>query len=97
MFANGGTSDTFTVTADGEFSITKPEADTWYVLVPNYSTKSFYVIVTQNSTSTKRNSKISIVLNGLPDGENSKIIVILTQYPSGYLINLDDFNNETEW
>ena len=80
MFISGGTSDTYTITADGEYTVAKPDEDEWYVLQHDVESRTFYVIVSENTTKEDRRSQIVVSLANLPEGEEHNIVVSVVQY-----------------
>ena len=76
----GGTSDTYTITADGGYSITKPDADDWYTLQQDSANSTFYIVASENTTGQKRNSQLTVSLTGLPNGEEKSLAIEVVQY-----------------
>ena len=78
--AAGGTSDTYTITADGGYSITKPEADDWYTLQQDSASCTFSIVATESTTGENRTSQITVSLTGLPSGETKDLVIEVLQY-----------------
>lgn len=97
MFAAGGTSATYTVTADGKYSISKPDSDNWYELMHDADAQTFYIVVSKNTIGEERNSQITISLDELPAGEEKNIVVDVLQHKSDYNINVGDFDEDRDW
>lgn len=80
LSAEGGSSGVYEIKADGGYSISKGEDDSWYTLTRENN--SFYVTVAANNTTYSRQGKITVALTGLPDGELVQKEVIVTQSAS---------------
>ena len=76
----GGTSDTYTITADGGYSITKPDADDWYTLQQDSASCTFSIVATESTTGEERTSQIIASLTGLPSGETKDLVIEVLQY-----------------
>ena len=76
----GGTSDTYTITADGGYSITKPDADDWYTLQQDSASCTFSIVATENTTNNVRTSRLTVSLAGLPSGETKDLVIEVLQY-----------------
>lgn len=97
MHAKGGTSAVYHVIADGEYTITKDAADTWYTLVPNYSNNTFYIVCSENKTPGDRKGHIRLSLSGLPAGESYEIDIPVTQYRLGVQLDFKDYDDDIKW
>ncbi len=97
MFAKGGTSDIVIINSDGEYSIEKDVNDYWYTLVPNPENNSFYIVVTENTSSTDRAGNIQVRLKNLPQGESLSSQIEVLQYSSDIIIELDPYDEDKEW
>lgn len=73
MPKKGGTSETYKITADGRYSISKKDGESaenqWFTIVADDQTDTFYVECESNDTGSARTGKILIKLVGLPEGE----------------------------
>lgn len=69
---NGGTSKTYGVRADGEYTISKDPNDSWYNITHSKANNTFFVTTTSTSSSTREGS-IKVALAGLPYGESKEI------------------------
>ena len=76
----GGTSGTYTITADGGYSITKPDADDWYTLQQDSANSTFYIVASENTTGENRTSQITVSLTGLPSGETKDLVIEVLQH-----------------
>lgn len=76
---NGGTSKTYEVRADGEYTITQGINDTWYTITHSKENNTFYVMANANKTNTVRGGTITIALDGLPSGESKEIKIKILQ------------------
>ena len=76
----GGTSDTYTITADGGYAITKPEADDWYTLQQDSASCTFSIVATENTTNNVRTSRLTVSLAGLPSGETKDLVIEVLQH-----------------
>ena len=100
LFREGGNSGVYTIQADGNYSVLKNDADTWYVLNHNATTHTFSIIASENNTKDKREGVVTIALQNLPNGETRAIeIPILQHY---YKINtidisFDGFGDDKNW
>ena len=99
MFKSGGTSATYTITADGKYSISKPDADNWYVLQHDEKAQSFTLYLSENRTDDTRESQLTISLLELPEGEVKQVIIPVTQYTGGVNIgvDVDGWDDDQEW
>ena len=98
MSAYAGTSGTFVITADGEYSIEKGAGENWYLLQHNPDNKTFSVRVTQNNGSEERVGTITLSLLGLPAGESKTVEVRLVQYPKNEnVIKITGFGSDKSW
>lgn len=97
MHAKGGTSAVYHVIADGEYTMTKDAADTWYTLVPNYSNNTFYIVCSENKTPGDRKGHIRLSLSGLPAGESYEIDIPVTQYRLGVQLDFKDYDDDIKW
>ena len=76
----GGTSGTYTITADSTYTITKPEADDWYTLQQDSVNSTFYIVASENTAGQQRNSQLTVSLTGLPSGEEKSLAIEVVQY-----------------
>ena len=99
MFKEGGTSATYTITADGSYSISKPDSDHWYVLQHDAKSCTFYVVVSKNTTNDQRTSQLTISLDGLPDGEEKSLVIGIVQYAgdTNLDVEVDGWGDEQDW
>ena len=99
MFKSGGTSATYTVTADGKYSISKPDADNWYVLQHDEKARSFTLYLSENRTDDTRESLLTISLVELPEGETKQVLIPVTQYTGGANIDVDvnGWGDDRDW
>lgn len=98
LIAAGGNSQPFTVTCDGDYTITKGANDNWYSVVNDPATKTFYLVATENQTDDTRTSVLEVSLSGLPDGETKTLTIEVEQLNYGAIvITIDDNNNTIVW
>ena len=99
MFKSGGISATYTITADGKYSISKPDADNWYVLQHDEEAQSFTLYLSENRTDDTRESQLTISLVELPEGEVKQVIIPVTQYTGGVNIGVDvnGWGDDYDW
>ena len=99
MFKSGGTSATYTITADGKYSISKPDADNWYVLQHDEEARSFTLYLSENSTDDTRESQLTISLLELPEGEVKQVVIPVTQYAVvvDIGVDVDGWDDDLEW
>ena len=98
VFAKGGTTETYIIEADGKDSLNKDDADTWYSIIHNKETNTFYLVVSENSTGSKRNGLVTVALIDLPNGEHKQISIPIMQATSGEIdIIIDDFKDPEKW
>ena len=99
MFKSGGTSATYTITADGKYSISKPDADNWYVLQHDEKAQSFTLYLSENRTDDTRESLLTISLLELPEGEVKQVVISVTQYADGVNIgvDIDGWEDDYDW
>ena len=76
----GGTSETYTITADSTYTITKPDADDWYTLQQDSASCTFSITALENTTGEDRRSQITASLTGLPSGETKDLVIEVVQY-----------------
>ena len=76
----GGTSGTYTITADGGYAITKPDADDWYTLLQDSASCTFSIVATESANGEERTSQIIASLTGLPSGETKDLVIEVLQY-----------------
>lgn len=86
VYNNGGYSETYSITADGGYTIEKAEGDDWYLLQHNDTARTFSIVVTPNVSEETKRSKITISLTDLPEGETKTVEIEVIQY-SKRLIN----------
>ena len=94
MYPKGGTSNTYVISADGEYSIEKSNEDFWYSMICDKTANTFYIIVAPNNSGMDRTGKIILTLSGLPSGEDKNIIVPVKQLGSDYNININDYDED---
>lgn len=92
----GGTSPTFTITADGKYSVEKSD-DSWFILDWNEQAKIFSVYVTTNNSDATRTGAVILHLLNLPDGQTKELSIPVRQIGSGAIIDIEDFNDPTKW
>ena len=97
FFCQGGTSNLYTIQADGEYSIQKDSADTWYVIKHNTSTNVFSIVVSENTANQNREGKITLWLNNLPDGEKCEVEIPVLQFSKGLNIGISGFKDDENW
>ena len=99
MFKSGGTSATYTITADGKYSISKPKADNWYVLQHDEKAQSFTLYLSENRTDDTRESQLTISLLELLEGETKQVVIPVTQYTGGvnFGVDIDGWEDDQEW
>lgn len=78
-FAKGGTTDIYTITAEGNYRISKSADSTWFSLIHDEENRKFYLAVTENLTDVERKGQIEISLLDLPESEEKKLIIEVTQ------------------
>lgn len=78
-FAKGGTTDRYTITADGDYKISKSADSTWFSLIHDEENSKFYLAVTENKTDSERKGQIEISLSNLPESEEKKLIIDVYQ------------------
>lgn len=92
---NGGTTETYTLTVDGEFSIEKGADDFWYMLVTDGA--AFRLVVTPNTGEENRTGAVTIRLLGTPEGEESTLTIPVVQYGKGANIGIGGFGPDEDW
>ena len=98
VFAKGGTTETYIIDADGKYTLSKGDTDTWYSIIHNSETNTFYLVVAENNTGSKRNGLVTIALLDLPTGEQKQISIPVLQASSGEIdIIIDDFKDPEIW
>ena len=97
VFATGGTSQTYKISAEGKYSIEKASNDNWYTLVNDTTSQTFYIVVTDNSSNSNRIGHILLSLLELPNEESATRDIKVFQYKSGVNISFDNFKEETIW
>lgn len=97
LFASGGTSETYKISADGKYSIEKASGDNWYTIVNDTTSHTFYIVATDNTTNSDRSGQITLSLLDLPIGESSNLIIEVFQYKPGINISFDNFDEEIVW
>lgn len=97
QFGKGGSSSVYTVQADGDYTIQKNDADTWYVLQHDATTHTFSIVASENTTKDKREGIITISLKNMPDGETYAIDIHVIQYPSGFSVEVEGFGGDKDW
>lgn len=94
MFPEGGTSQIYNFTCDGTFEIKKETDEPWYTLVADKERKTFYVVLTENTTHNLRTGKIIISLSDLPNGETLSHEVTINQAADGIHISFGEFGED---
>lgn len=79
LFAKGGTTEMYSIKADGSYSIVKPESLQWFTLVHDSSNNTYYIVAEENKTETLREGHISVSLLDLPYGEEKTIVIQVLQ------------------
>lgn len=98
LFAKGGTTETYSIVADGTYSIQKPEEYVWFTLVHNSSNNTYYIVATENKTEQPRTGEIMVRLTNLPQSEESSVTIPIYQFANGDVtIIIDDFNDPIIW
>lgn len=95
LFAKGGTTESYSIVADGTYSIEKPSEYAWFTLVHDNNTNSYYVVSTENKTDASREGEIIVSLMNLPEGEELKSVIKVIQrsiYDSE--INYNDYEDD---
>ncbi|MDE6853431.1 MAG: hypothetical protein K2J38_00070, partial [Muribaculaceae bacterium] len=92
---NGGTTETYTLTVDGEFSIEKGADDFWYMLVTDGA--AFRLVVTPNTGEENRTGAVTVRLLGTPEGEESTLTIPVVQYGKGANIGIGGFGPDEDW
>lgn len=95
FFSKGGSSSVYTIQADGTYSIQKGSMDSWYVLLPDETANTFYIVASENDTNSKREGLLTLSLRNMPDGENYSIEIPIIQFPSNPLI--EGFGEDQNW
>ena len=95
---SGGTSETYSITSDGNYDIYKDTNDAWFALLHSKETGTFSVFVTENNTGGARKGIITIALSGLPDGEKKEIKVTVLQIGNtSFDISIDGYGQDKNW
>lgn len=97
MNSVGGTSSTYIVKADGDYTITKDANDYWYSLVADKTNNTFYIVVTENNTDADRVGKLTLSLGNLPNGESLVREVEIVQHKYGINLNFGGFQEDEIW
>lgn len=92
---SGGTTETYTLTVDGEFSIEKGADDFWYMLVTDGA--AFRLVVTPNTGEENRTGAVTVRLLGTPEGEESTLTIPVVQYGKGANIGIGGFGPDEDW
>ena len=74
-----GTSPTYEIRADGEYSMSKAEKDSWYSISHSKEQNTFYITTTENNTEKWRTGYVKITLTDLPDGQSLERTYEITQ------------------
>lgn len=90
--AAGGTTEQYHINAEGSYTISKDEADTWYTLVHNPANDMFYLVVSEN-TGESRVGTITIALTKVTDGPVTHTITVV-QYKEGITVEIGDYEDE---
>lgn len=93
---SGGTSQTYKIKADGKYSISKSNSDTWFTIVSDSETNTFYIVVTENTSTDSRVGYITLSLDNLPQGESKTFVIEVLQVAPGIHVSFGDFNFEDE-
>ena len=97
MLSGGGTSQTYKISADGNYSINKGAGDNWFSIVHDSATNTYYTVVTSNNSDENRVGHIVLSLSNLPNGENLSQEIEVIQYKKGINILFDNFEEEKIW
>lgn len=97
VFASGGTSQTYKISAEGKYSIEKAPGDNWYTIVSDTASQIFYIVVTDNNSDSDRTGRIILSLLELPNGESVTRDIEVLQLKWGVNIYFDNFDEETIW
>lgn len=79
LFAKGGSSETYSIVADGEYTIIKPEEFTWFTLIHNSENDTYYIVSTENKSDSPRTGYITASLKNLPEGESRDVRIGIFQ------------------
>lgn len=93
----GGQTQTYTITVDGDYEISKASADFWYILSANKLNNTFNIIATPNTGASVRRGTISIRLLNVPSGESKVLEIPVVQFPEGTNFLPGDFGEEVNW
>lgn len=88
----GGTTKSYAINADGNYSITKDIEDSWYDIVHDKDNNTFYIVVRENVSKGKRIGHIILALENLPISESKTCIIEVLQYGEGVNISFDNIN-----
>lgn len=97
LFAAGGTSETYKISADGKYSIEKASGDNWYTVISDTTSNTFYIVATDNTSNSERSGQILLSLLDLPEGERSSLTIEVFQKKPGINISFDNFEEEIVW
>lgn len=108
QFFSAGTSQAYTVTADGTCDIAWATQPTWATInvktiaSPNPTrgirgTWEFTVKVDENSTETSRTANLVIKLTGLPNGQQKQLTIPVYQYGKGIVIDKVNWGEDHDW
>ena len=97
LFAKGGSTETYTITADGNYNIAKPDSDSWYTIQHDSNTATFSIAASENSTGADRTSRITISLTDLPDGEEKSIVIDVVQNTEDFIVDVDGWGDDHNW
>jgi len=97
LLSAGGQTPVYTVTADGNYEISKASADTWYILTSNNLNNTFYIIATPNNSDNTRRGTITIRLLDTPQDGGKSITIPVVQFPEGTNFLPGNFSEEEDW
>lgn len=97
LFAKGGSTETYAITADGNYNIAKPDSDSWYTIQHDSNTATFSIAASENSTGADRTSRITISLTDLPDGEEKSIVIDVVQNTEDFIVDVDGWGDDHNW
>lgn len=95
LSSKGGTTESYSIVADGSYSIEKPSEYAWFTLVHDEDNSIYYIVATENKTDATREGNIIVSLTNLPEGEVENVIIKVIQssiYNSD--INYNDYDDD---
>ena len=97
MLSKNATSGTYSIVADGEYGITRPDSDGWYTVQHMPYDDTFSITVLDNDTGNDRSSHIVISLVDLPDGEEKSLLIPVRQFGKDVEVNVDGWGEDKNW